>query len=233
MTFSKKFFVIGLAACGVFCCARAADEPPRGADPETGEVLYYNITPEEGYRYVASARHWAGWLWATNEVYRGYLNKSFEVEKLVRFGGVWTNEFRKSRVSVSLKDNNEKRPWEYIFVDFAVIITNVNERCRFGFVRGKPERPHLISNLLYDGQHIPSHRDGRPIHYTEEQARRKATEYAETFGVTNLWDEGRFLLRMPDFSYGAWGYSLHPTSTATRRSTPLASRSPTYRACRW
>jgi hypothetical protein len=173
------------------------------------------VRPDEKEQCLATAKRWVSQLWKTNDVYYGGRITLKEITKgvspsWVKYSGFWTNEFLNTLPTVFKEKPEETQPWSYVTVEFRVCMSNINERCTFKFHDGKPASLHMIQNNFYCDPNVPTRRNGKPVYTTEVQARKKAEEYASSFGISNLWDNARFMLRSPSFTRGNWNFNLTP-----------------------
>jgi hypothetical protein len=169
-----------------------------------------SLTMQDKLRYEMLARSWANRLWSTNDCYTVVFPKVMGTLPSWTFRGIWSNEFQKSKARIYQEKFEESIPWKYVVADFLMKDTNRTVTCIFRFVDTKTDQIQSIHNGCFYAKNVPYRKDGKPIHTTEQQARAKAAEYAAMFGVSNLWDKTKFLLRSPCFSYGSWTYCLTP-----------------------
>ena len=170
-----------------------------------------HISEEKQRHYEKISRSLVERLWKTNDCFVAVNPFHSTNPAWTYHRGVWTNEFRESRVYVSRLETSKLLPWERVRIDFNFTVTNLNRYCYFDFLDDGSDRVLLANNPLYRYSDVfYKYGDWKPLHTDEQQARLKAAEYAAMFGVSDLWDKTKFELRSFDFDSGVWSFHFTP-----------------------
>jgi hypothetical protein len=93
-----------------------------------------------------------------------------------------------------------KKNWQHIIIEFFG-----RESTMIRYVNNSSYKTYIPTREEYKA---PTQRDLHPKFTTDEQARKKAEEYGQMFGVTNLWMASKFQLRQFTFSQDTWRYNF-------------------------
>lgn len=170
---------------------------------------YCSIKPREAGRFLDRARIWGEQLW-TNDCC---------VLENAPYGSeppVWTVSQKFHAVLSSAEwvvDElmNQDAYWrEQVLVAFNAAPPSAQELCFFAFLRTKPYTVTWVKNHLYSEPNIPYRQDNKPIHTTSREASQSVAAYAALFGVSNIWDEARFMSGIPSsYENGEWKFVFH------------------------
>jgi len=132
------------------------------------------------------------------------LKEENRYKELVRFyvPQLWSNDYSNAEIKIYHYDIMGRNHQDFI----QAMIKGKKEKCKLTFDKKKADAVISASNTQYEKCSNDNYET--PIHITMSEARKRATEISEIFGISNLWNQAHFDVRSSHFLYGVWRYHL-------------------------
>jgi hypothetical protein len=125
-------------------------------------------------------------------------------EKLARLylPQLWSNDYSNVEMKIYHYDVMGRNHQNFV----RAMINAKKGKCKLTFDKKKADAVVSASNTQYDKCSNDNYEI--PIHVTKDEARNRATEISEMFGISNLWDKSKFTVQYQEFDYGIWNFCL-------------------------